>query len=59
MAIPKHGAASAKRKLVGLAEPEEEAKDGSGGGAAGAAGKKKKKKAVKGLLSFDEAEGEA
>jgi len=53
--IPKLGAASAKRKLVGLGADEGETKEP----ASGADGKKKKKKAAKGLLSFDEADGEA
>jgi hypothetical protein len=59
--IIKATASSAKRKLVGTAGPEpgqagNNAKDGQSGGAAGP---KKKKKAAKGLLSFNEAEGES
>jgi len=51
--VPKLGAASAKRKLVG----QDEAKGGQKDDAAGQK-KKKKSKPAKGLLSFDEAEGE-
>jgi hypothetical protein len=49
--IPKASATSAKRKLVGQEEkPTEKSKDGDAG--------KKKKKKPKGLLSFNEADGE-
>jgi hypothetical protein len=47
---------TAKRKLVGDAVASKDKDNGKGKD--GEKSKKKKKKAVKGLLSFDEAEGE-
>jgi len=51
--VPKLGAASAKRKLVGQDETKGDKKEEVPGQK-----KKKKSKPAKGLLSFDEAEGE-
>jgi hypothetical protein len=56
--IPKPN--TGKRKLVGAAaEAGDEDKDSAAVGKEGKGGKVKKKKVAKGLLSFDEAEGES